>query len=83
MFSRKLKNAHRRNKEFLMGVKNQWLVEDNLVPVYDHLVESYSEQLRQEWKVKDEVTSEIKQEVKDESSLTHQISPVNPIKVKM
>ena len=64
-----------------MGVENQWLIEDNLISVYGHLVESYSEQLRGEWKVKDEVTSNVKHEVEDESSLFHQIGSTNHQKV--
>ena len=58
----KRKNVRRKKKKFLMGVENRWLIEDNLMSVYGHLVESYSEQLREEWKVKDDATSNIKQE---------------------
>ena len=64
-----------------MGVENQWLIEDDLMSVYGHLVESYSEQLREEWKVKDDATSNIKQEVEDESFSIDQIGPTNPQKV--
>ena len=64
-----------------MGVENKWLIEDNLMSVYGHLVKSYSEQLREERKVKDEVTSNVKQEVEDEAFLSHQIGPTNPQKV--
>ena len=49
--------------------------------VYGHLVESYSEQLREEWKVKDEVTSNVKHEVEDEASLSHQNGSTNAQKV--
>ena len=77
MNSTKRKNVRRKNKKFLMGVENQWLIEDNLMSVYGHLVESYSEKLREEWKGKDEV----KQDVEDESSLIHQIGSTNPEKV--
>ena len=74
------KNVRRKKKKFLMGVENQWLIEDNLMPVYGHLVESYSEQLREEYIVKDEVTSNVKHEVEDESSID-QIGSRNPPKV--
>ena len=77
----KRKNVRKKKKKFLMGVENQWLIEDNLMSVYGHLVESYSEQLREEWKVEDEVTSNVKQEVEDESSLIDQIGSTNSQKV--
>merc|ERR1712013_420264 len=80
MSSAKSENVRRKKKKFLMGVENQWLIEDNLMSVYGHLVESYSEQLREEWKVKDEVTSNVKQEVEDEVTLSDQSSSTNPPK---
>ena len=81
MSSRKRKNGRKKKKKLLMGVENQWLIEDNLISVYSHLVESYSEQLREEWKVKDEVKIEVKQEVEDESYSSHKIGSTNPQKV--
>ena len=49
MSKMKRKNVRRKmKKKFLMGVENQWLIEENLMLVYGHLVESYSKQLREE-----------------------------------
>ena len=82
MSSAKSKNVRRKKKKkVLMGVENKWLIEDNLMSVYGHLVKSYSEQLREERKVKDEVTSNVKQEVEDESYSIYQIGSTNPQKV--
>ena len=41
----------RRKKKFLMGVNEYWLVEDTLMPMYAHLVDSYAEKVKNEWKV--------------------------------
>ena len=50
MSDRKRKRA-RRKKKFLMGMKEYWLIENTLMPTYAHLVESYSEKVKNEWKV--------------------------------
>ena len=49
--SDKKRRRGRRKKKFLMGVENQWFIEDNLMPTYAHLVDSYSEKVKNEWKV--------------------------------
>ena len=40
------------NKKFLLTSKKRWLIEQSLLPLYQHLVGGYSEKLRQESKVK-------------------------------
>ena len=44
------KRRVRRKKKFLMGVNEYWLIEDTLMPTYAHLVDSYSEKVKNEWK---------------------------------
>ena len=39
-------------KKFLLTSKNYWLIEQTLLPLYQHLVDGYSERLRDEWRVK-------------------------------
>ena len=34
-----------------MGVKEYWLIETTLMPTYAHLVDSYFEKVKNEWKV--------------------------------
>ena len=65
-----------------MGVKEYWLVEDTLMPTYAHLVDSYSEKVKNEWKkevikvedsqgVNIEGSPEVKQGEVDDSSVFH------------
>ena len=83
MSDRKRKRS-RRKKMFLMGVKEYWLIEDTLIPTYTHLVASYSEKVKNEWKVavikvedsqnvNIEGCPEVKQEDADDSSLFHSV----------
>ena len=60
-----------------MGVKENWLIEDTLMPTYAHLVDSYSEKVKNEWKVKVEDLSceefedfEVKEECEDCSTVS-------------
>ena len=61
-----------------MGVKEYWLIEDTLMPTYGHLVDIYSEKVKNEWKVKVEDfsceefegTEEVKEEHEDDSSIS-------------
>ena len=82
--SDKKRRRGRRKKKFLMGVENQWLIEDNLMPTYAHLVDSYSEKVKNECKVEVikvedsqdvnvEGSSEVKQEYADDSSVFHSV----------
>ena len=67
-----------------MGLKEYWLIEDSLMPTYAHLVDSYSEKVKNEWKVEVikvedsqdvniEGSSEVKQEDADDSSVFHSV----------
>ena len=66
------KNKQRRvlKKKFLLSSKTSWLIEDKLLPLYSHLVESYSDQLKDTWAVKVEESQfgsvPIKEEPTDE-----------------
>ena len=52
--------------KFLLTSKKCWLMEDNLIPFYQHLVDDYSK-LRKEWTVKVEETDlEATPQVKEE-----------------
>merc|ERR1712013_648496 len=54
-------------KKFLLTAKKCWLLHEKLIPLYKHLVDSYSVKLREEWNVKvDETAVEIVQQVKEE-----------------
>merc|ERR1712013_84094 len=59
-------------KKFLLTSKKCWLIEQSLLPLYQHLVEGYSEKLRDEWKVKVEesdteaTTVQVKEEPEDD-----------------
>ena len=60
----------RRKKKYLIGVKEYWLIEDALMPIYAHLVDFYSHKLNEEWSVKVEDfegTFEVKEECEDNS----------------
>lgn len=67
-----------RKKKFLMGVKEYWLIEETLIPTYAHLVDIYSEKVKDEWKVKVEDMSceefegtvQVKEECQDGSSIS-------------
>ena len=83
MSDRKRRNV-RKKKKFLMGLKEYWLIEDSLMPTYAHLVDSYSEKVKNEWKVEVikvedsqdvniEGSSEVKQEHADDSPVLHSV----------
>ena len=50
VFSKKKKM--KKIRKFLLTSKKCWLIEQSLLPLYQHLVGGYSEKLRQESKVK-------------------------------
>ena len=54
------KNKRRRvfKKKFLLSSKKCWIIEDKLLPVYSHLVDTYSEQLKDTWTVKVDIKQE-------------------------
>ena len=54
-------------KKFLLTSKKCWLIEEKLIPFYQHLVDGYSDMLREESTVKVEETDvEVVQLVKEE-----------------
>ena len=80
------KNKRRRafKKKFLLSSKKFWLIEDKLLPVYSHLVESYSDQLKDTWEVKVEESQfgsvQIKEEPTDEINyVAPMIHPMNEV----
>ena len=57
--SETVRNKNRRKKlkkKFLLTSKKCWLIEQSLLPLYQHLVDGYSEKLKDEWKFKAEET---------------------------
>ena len=42
------KNRRKKTKKFFLASKERWLIEERLVPLYQHLVDGYSEKLRDE-----------------------------------
>merc|ERR1712013_408346 len=63
-FKKKKKKSKRK---FLLTSKKCWLIEEKLIPLYQHLVDNYSVKLREEWDVKVEETDvEVVQQVKEE-----------------
>ena len=58
--------------KFLLTSKKCWLMEEKLLPFYQHLVDGYSIKLREEWTVKVEeldvnILSQVKEEPLDEN----------------
>ena len=47
--SKKMKKS---KKMFLLTSKKCWLIDEKLLPLYQHLVDGYSVKLREEWNVK-------------------------------
>ena len=69
-----------------MGVKEYWLIEETLMPTYAHLVDSYSEKVKNEWKVKvedlscekfDGETVQVKEEPEDDLSISPTLDETN------
>ena len=50
------KKKLKKSKKFLLASKKCWVIEEKLIPLYQHLVDDYSVQLREEWIVKVEET---------------------------
>ena len=54
-------------KKFLLTSKECWLLEEKLIPLYQHLLDGYSVKLREEWTVKvEEKDMKVAQIVKEE-----------------
>ena len=71
--SKKVRSKKKKNlkKKFLLTSKKCWVIEEKLIPFYQHLVDDYSVQLREEWSVKVEetdleATPQVKEEPQDD-----------------
>ena len=62
--------------KFLLTSKKCWLLEEELIPMYQHLVDDYSINLREDWNVKVEETDvEVVQQVKEEPQDDNLVEP--------
>ena len=65
--SKTIRSKKKRKKKFLLTSRKCWLIDEKLIPLYQHLVDGYSGQLREEWTVKcEESNFETTQHVKEE-----------------
>jgi len=53
--------------KFLLTSKKCWLIDEKLLPFYQHLVDDYSDKLRKEWIKVEETDVETTTQVKEES----------------
>ena len=61
-----------KKQKFLLTSKKCWLLDEELIPMYQHLVDGYFLKLREEWIVKEEeldvnILSQVKKEPLDEN----------------
>ena len=74
----KMKKKKKSKKKFLLTSKKYWLMEEELIPMYQHLVDGYFLKLREHWTVEVEVLdvnilSQVKEEpVDDNLAVGHQ-----------
>ena len=65
--SKKRQKRKKLKKSFLLTSKKCWLIEEKLIPLYHHLVDGYSDKLREDWPIKTEESDfEITPQVKEE-----------------
>ena len=69
--NRKVSSKRKKLKMFLLTSKKCWLMDEKLMPLYQHLVDGYSDKLREEWEVKVEESDieaiqQVKQEPRDD-----------------
>ena len=63
-------------KKFLLTSEKCWLIDEKLLPFYQHLLDNYSDKLREEWTVKVEETDiETTQQVKEEPLDDYLVEP--------
>ena len=66
--SKKKKMKKKSKKKFLLSSKKCWLLEEKLIPLYQHLVDGYSVKFRDEWTVLDvNILSQVKEEPVDDN----------------
>ena len=76
MCDRRSKKVHSKKKKklkkkFLLTSKKCWLIDEKLLPLYQHIVDNFSDKLREEWTVKVEetdieTTPQVKEEPQDD-----------------
>ena len=72
----KKKKKKKSKKMFLLTSKKCWLIDEKLIPLYQHLVDDYSDILREEWTVKVEETDiETTPQVKEEPEEDYLVEP--------
>ena len=79
--SKKKKMKKTKKKKFLLASKKCWVIDEKLLPFYQHLVDDYSVKLREEWTVKVEetdieATPQVKEEPLDDYLVYH---PTNEV----
>ena len=74
---RKKKKKKTKMKKFLLTSKKSWLIEDELFPFYQHLVDSYCVKLKEEWKFDVQETRQVKEEPMDDLVEPNQIIKVS------
>merc|ERR1712013_91210 len=73
------KKRKKLKKRFLLTSKKCWLIEEKLIPLYHHLVDGYSDKLREERPIKTEESDfEITPQVKEEPQEDFLVSVENP-----
>ena len=71
----------KKSKKFLLTSKKCWVIEEKLIPLYQHLVDDFSIQLREDWTVKVEETdvdiAQVKEEPQDDNLVEPRLLQVN------
>ena len=70
--SKKMKKL---KKEFLLTSKKCWLIEEKLLPLYQHIVDDYSDKLREEWVKEEQSDVEATPQVKEEPLDDYLVEP--------
>ena len=78
----KKKKTKKSKKMCLLTSKKCWLIDEKLLPLHQHLVDDYSDKLREEWTVKVEetdiqATSQVKEEPEDDYLVEPQSAHLN------
>ena len=66
------------NKKFLLTSKKRWLIEQSLLPLYQHLVYGYSDKLRDDIDTTSQVKEEPRDDLLESQSLQQSSSTNNP-----
>ena len=72
----KVRSKKKLKKKFLLTSKKCWMIDEKLIPLYQHLVDEYSIKVREEWNVKVEVSDVVvAQQVKEEPPDDNLVDP--------